>query len=30
MASIPGAGHMPFLETPEPFFELVEAFLEPP
>jgi proline iminopeptidase len=30
LAPIQGAGHMPFLETPQPFFELLEAFLEPP
>ncbi len=30
LAPIAGAGHMPFLEQPEPFFELLEAFLEPP
>lgn len=27
---IPGAGHMPFWETPEPFFALVESFLSAP
>ena len=27
---IPGAGHMPFWETPEAFFALVEAFLSAP
>jgi proline iminopeptidase len=30
LASIADAGHMPFLETPEPFFELLREFLEPP
>jgi pimeloyl-ACP methyl ester carboxylesterase len=30
LAPISGAGHMPFLEAPKPFFELLEAFLEPP
>lgn len=30
LASVADAGHMPFLESPEPFFELVETFFEPP
>lgn len=30
LALIPGAGHMPFWETPEHFFELVEQFLSSP
>lgn len=29
LAVIPGSGHMPFWETPEHFFALVEAFLSP-
>jgi pimeloyl-ACP methyl ester carboxylesterase len=27
LALIPGAGHLPFLETPDHFFTLVETFL---
>lgn len=27
LAPIPGAGHLPFLETPNHFFTLVETFL---
>jgi len=30
LALLPGAGHLPFWETPEPFFSLVEQFLAPP
>jgi pimeloyl-ACP methyl ester carboxylesterase len=28
LALLPGAGHLPFWETPEPFFALVERFLD--
>ena len=30
LALLPGAGHLPFWETPEPFFALVERFLDAP
>lgn len=30
LVAIPGSGHMPFWETPERFFEIVESFLSAP
>jgi pimeloyl-ACP methyl ester carboxylesterase len=30
LALVPGAGHMPFWERPEPFFALVDSFLLAP